>query len=91
MADHLISTVSQIVSDNTAILSASDLREMVNAADGDGNPALHWAARKGHQAVAVQLIEAGAMVDARNKELSTALHWAARVMLPRHLVPGSSG
>jgi hypothetical protein len=78
VAELFIGTASGISSEHPTVLTADDLAGMVNAPDKDGSTALHWAARKGHEAVAVQLIESGAAVDAVNKEESTALHWAAR-------------
>ena len=80
MAETLIGTANNIASHpkGAHILSQEDLKLMVNSADAEGNSALHWAARKNHEAVAVLLIEAGATIDLTNKEESTPLHWAAR-------------
>ena len=51
----------------------------VNAAQGDGMTALHWAAERGHAAVAELLIAAGAAVDAESRIGSyTPLHLASR-------------
>lgn len=50
----------------------------VNAADVDGETALHHAARRGEVEVVRLLVAAGARVDARNRYACTPLHVAAR-------------
>ncbi|KAI9767544.1 MAG: hypothetical protein M1840_005581 [Geoglossum simile] len=49
------------------------------AKDGDGWTALHWAAREGHDAVALLLVGQGAETDTKNCYEKTALHLAASV------------
>lgn len=50
-----------------------------NRAQGDGMTALHWAAERGHAAVADLLLSAGATVDAKTRIGSyTPLHLASR-------------
>jgi len=50
-----------------------------NTAQGDGMTALHWAAERGHAAVADLLLSAGATVDAKTRIGSyTPLHLASR-------------
>ena len=50
----------------------------VDAKDKDGETALHWATRSGHEAVVRLLLEHKADVDAKDKERETALHRATR-------------
>jgi ankyrin repeat protein len=51
----------------------------VNAAQGDGMTALHWAAERGHAAVADLLLSSGAAVEAKTRIGSyTPLHLASR-------------
>lgn len=47
----------------------------VNAKDGDGMAALHFAAKKGNTETCALLLEKGADINARNKRNETALHW----------------
>src|SRR6185503_20111147 len=51
----------------------------VNAAQGDGMTALHWAAMSGNRDIAFAVLTAGAMVDARTRLGDyTPLHLAAQ-------------
>ena len=50
----------------------------VDAKDKNGETALHWAARNGHEAAVRLLLDHKADVDAKNNDRETALYWAAR-------------
>ena len=54
-----------------------DLQAVIEAGGGDNSTALHFAAWKGKEAVAAQLLQAGASVSAVNDYGSTPMHWAA--------------
>ena len=54
-----------------------DLQAEIEAEDDYNWTALHFAARKGKEAVAAQLLQAGASVSAVNDYGSTPLHYAA--------------
>ena len=65
--------------DAEAVGALLDRGADVNAAQGDGMTALHWAAERGHTAVAEPLISAAADVSAKTRIGSyTPLHLAAR-------------
>jgi hypothetical protein len=49
----------------------------VDALDGNGWSALHWAAVRGHREVAMALLNAGARADIAGADGGTPLHWAA--------------
>ena len=51
--------------------------KLVNARDGGGKTALHWAAMNGQKAVAEMLLAGKADVNALDGDGFTALHWAA--------------
>src|SRR3954465_15238421 len=54
-------------------------RANVNAAQGDGMTALHWAAQQGNAVEVAMLVRAGAKVEATTRNGSyTPLHLAAR-------------
>jgi len=50
----------------------------INAQDGDGNTALHWASWFRWDMILSQLIERGARVDLGNSSGETPVHWAAK-------------
>jgi uncharacterized protein len=66
----------------------------VNATEGDGATALHWAAHRDDLAIADLLIRAGARVSAANDVGATALHLActnrSRAMVERLLAAGAN-
>ena len=65
--------------DAQAVLSLIEQGADVNASQGDGMTALHWAAERGHARVADILLAADAAVDAETRIGSyTALHLAGR-------------
>ncbi len=49
-----------------------------NKLDKYGDAPLHWAAKRGHRAVAQALIEGKAEVSIKAKHGETPLHWAAK-------------
>jgi ankyrin repeat protein len=63
--------------DAAAVRTLLRQRADVNATEGDGATALHWAAYHGNTAIADQLIAAGARVDAANDLSITPLALAA--------------
>jgi hypothetical protein len=48
----------------------------VSARDRSGYTALHWAAIRDHESVALRLLEAGAPIDVTGADGGTPLHWA---------------
>lgn len=62
--------------DEASVRALLKQRVDVNAQQGDGATALHWAANLDHLAIADLLIRAGARVDAANDLGSTPLHLA---------------
>ena len=65
--------------DVAAVTAAMEAGADVNAAQGDGMTALHWAAERGHADVARVLLDAGAAVDRGTRIGSyTPLHLASR-------------
>jgi len=64
--------------DTAAVRALVAQRADVNAAQGDGATALHWAAYRGDKELADMLIRAGASVKAANREGATPL-WLASV------------
>ncbi len=62
--------------DEASVRALLKQRVDVNAQQGDGATALHWAANLDHLAIADVLIRAGARVDAANDLGSTPLHLA---------------
>ena len=61
-----------------AVILAAELGVDVNAANGDGNTALHTAARRGYDTVIAYLVEQGARIDATNAAGLTAIDVAQR-------------
>ena len=65
--------------DAAAVLLLIEQGADVNAAEGDGMTALHWAAERGHERVVEVLIATGATVDAETRVgRYTPLHLAGR-------------
>jgi ankyrin repeat protein len=62
--------------DKDAIRSLIQKKADVNATEGDGSTALHWAAHRDDEATATLLLKAGAKADAANDLGATPL-WAA--------------
>ncbi|CAE7763398.1 ANK1 [Symbiodinium sp. CCMP2456] len=60
-----------------AVKALLELRANPLVADGLAHTALHWAARQGHESIALALIKAKAVVQAENRDLITPLHLAA--------------
>jgi len=61
-----------------AVILAAELGVDVNAANADGNTALHSAARRGYDTVIAYLVEQGARIDATNAAGLTAIDVAQR-------------
>ncbi len=55
-----------------------DMNAAVEAKDKNGRAALHYAAGRGHEDVARQLLTEKAEVDAKDRNEQTALHFVAR-------------
>ena len=68
--------------DSAAVDAFLDAGASVDAADGDGRTALHWAADRGHIAVVELLLDRGASVDSTDGEGQTALHYATLCEFP---------
>jgi len=80
--------------DAAAVLLLIEQGADVNAAEGDGMTALHWAAERGHERVVEVLIATGATVDAGTRVgRYTPLHLASRgghsLVVRRFLEAGS--
>lgn len=80
--------------DEAAVRALLKQRVDVNAPQGDGATALHWAANLDNLAIADLLIRAGARVDAANDLGSTPLHLActnrSAAMVERLLAAGAN-
>ena len=55
-----------LIGDVSQVIQALDAGARVDATDGTGSTALHWAAYKGHDGVARVLVARGASTTARN-------------------------
>lgn len=63
-----------------------DSPETIEATDGAGYTALHWAGIRGHWRIFTELIAAGAPVDAVGGDGGTPLHWACHHDRPEMVV-----
>src|SRR5262245_9925380 len=63
--------------DTAAVRALISQRADVNARQGDGSTALHWAVYKGNLAIVEALIAAGADVKAATREGATPLYLAS--------------